>query len=277
MVSMTTIVMMAFCVLVSIAALAIPFMRIRKRSSKIEAGFTGALCYGFLGYIWQYIFYLFAGVFLAKFLVMDNGRIREVVLSILLTFVNTALTALSLYWGIYLTNQKQLSLYRSTAVGIGFSLGKIGIDLIYPYITSIYFSFQINQGTFQVVDETKEGIRKSILETTVGSLLSGTYKCMLMFVIIFAAALIMGHYYIQKNNKMALFSVFCIYETVTLVNVILLQIFRDGPEVVQEAVIMAALTAIAAAGGIILYYWFRYDEVEANPLAVIRSMRKGAA
>lgn len=276
MVSMTTIVMMAFCVLVSIAALAIPFMKIRKRSSKIEAGLTGALCYGFLGYIWQYVFFLFAGVFLAKLPVTDNERIREMILSILLTFVNTALTALSLYWGIYLTNQKQLSLYRSAAVGIGFSLGKIGIDLIYPYITSIYFSFQINQGTFQVVDKTMEGIRKSILETTVGSLLSGTYKCMLMFAIIFAAALIMGYYYIQKNNKMAWLSVLCIYETVTLVNVIF-QVFCGGPEVVREAASMAALTVIAAAGGIVLYHWFRHDEVEVNPLAVIRRNGKGAA
>lgn len=277
MVSMTTIVMMAFCVLVSIAALAIPFMKIRKRSSKIEAGLTGALCYGFLGYIWQYVFFLFAGVFLAKLPVTDNERVREVVVSILLTLVNTALTALSLYWGIYLTNQKQLSLYRSAAVGIGFSLGKIGIDLIYPYITSIYFSFQINQGTFQAADQTAEAIRISILETTVGSLLSGTYKCMLMFVIIFAAALIMGHYYIQKNQKMAWLSVFCIYETVTLVNVILLQIFRDGPEVVKEAASMAALTVIAVAGGIVLYHWFRRDEVEVNPLTVIRRNGKGAA
>lgn len=269
MVSMTTIVMMAFCVLVSIAALAIPFMMVRKRSSKIEAGIIGALCYGVLGYIWQYVFYIFVGLFLANLHVSSNERIHEVVVSVLLTFLNTALTALSLYWGIYLTNQKQLSIYRSAAVGIGFSLGKIGIDLIYPYITSIYFSVQINQGTFQAADQTTEAIRKSILETTVGSLLSGTYKCMLMFVIIFAVALIMGHYYIQKNNKMAWLSVLCIYETVTLVNVILLQIFRGAPTIVQETAVMVALTAIAAAGGIVLYYWFRYDEVEVNPLAVI--------
>lgn len=273
MVSTVTIVMMAVCVLISITALVIPFMMIRKRSSKIEAGIIGALGYGILGYIWQYVFYMFAGLFVARLSVPGGERVREVVISVLLTFVSTALTALSLYWGIYLTNQKQLSLYRSAAVGIGFSLGKIGIDLIYPYIASMYYAIQINRGTCQA----PEVVQKVILETTVGSLLSGMYKCLVMFAIIFAIALIMGHYHIQKDKKMTWLSVICIYEAVMLINVVLLQIFRDGWEAGQDAAIMVALTVVAAAGVLILYNWLRYGEVEINPLVVLRKGKQGSA
>ena len=191
MVSTITMLVMAICVLVSVAVPVIPLFMIRKRSSKIETGLSGELARG-------------------------GGAFQTAVMNILLTFVSTAFTALSLYWGIYLTNQKQISLYRSAAVGIGFSLGKIAIDLVYPYVYSMYFAFQINAGTFQA----DEDMRLSILNTSIGSLLTGTYKCLLMFVIIFAITLIMGHYYIEKNRKMTWLSVIASYEVIMLINIL---------------------------------------------------------
>ena len=55
MVSTITMLVMAICVLVSVAVPVIPLFMIRKRSSKIETGLSGAVGYGFLGYIWQYL------------------------------------------------------------------------------------------------------------------------------------------------------------------------------------------------------------------------------
>lgn len=268
MVSMTNIVIMVACVIVCIAALAVPYVIINRRSSKLEAGFSGAVGYGLLGYVWQYVIYMYFGLLLGKVFMESykGSKAAEIVLSLLLTVLSTLCTVVSLYWGIYLTNQKQVSLYRSAAVGIGFSLGKMGIDLIYPYLQSVYFSFQINNGTFQA----REDIRTSILESTTGSLIAGAYKCILMSVIIFAMTLIMGKFYVGKERGKTWISALCIYEVIMLVNVALKYIFQGGFEIS----FMIVFTLIAAAGGLVLWNWFKTNEVEVNPLAVLRGLRK---
>lgn len=265
MISVFTMVMMAVCVLIGVA---VPFgciLLLKGRSSKIESGLSGAVGYGVLGYVWQYVFYMFIGAFLMSAPIPGNEMVKAVILQFLLTLVSTGCTAASLYWGIYLTNQKQISLYRSAAVGIGFSLGKIGIDLVYPYVYSLYLSLQMNEGTCQV----NEFIQESILNTTAGSLISGLYKCLLMFVIIFWIALIMGKYYIQDNKKLTWIFVIGVYEMIMIINVVLRYLFRRT-ELGTDIALMVVLTLIAAAAGVILWHWYQHDEVEVNPLAVIR-------
>lgn len=265
MISVFTMGMMAVCVLIGVA---VPFgcvLLLKGRSSKIESGLSGAVGYGVLGYVWQYVFYLFIGAFLMSAPIAGNEIVWTVIVQFLLTLVSTGCTAASLYWGIYLTNQKQISLYRSAAVGIGFSLGKIGIELVYPYAYSLYLSVQMNAGTCQA----DELIQQSILSTTAGSLISGLYKCLLMFVIIFVIALIMGKYYIQDNKKMTWLFVIGVYEAIMIINVVLRYLFRTT-ELGTDIALMIVLTLIAAAAGVILWHWYRHDEVEVNPLAVIR-------
>lgn len=270
MVSTMTMIIMIACVLVGIAVLAIPYIMINKRSGKLETGLPGAVAYGFLGYIWQYIIYMFLGLYLTQmpFLKGINETFADVLVKVLLTLITTGCTAASLYWGIYLTNQKQLSIYRSAAVGIGYSLGKMGLDLIYPYVCSVYFSIQINAGTFQA----EKGIKNSILNTTAGELVSDTYKCILMFVIVFTIALVMGKYYIQKNKKMTWLSVLVSYEIIMLINVILRYVCGGAFDVV----FMIVFTVIAAVGGLILYQWFTTGEVEENPMVIVNRL-KGTA
>lgn len=265
MISVFMMVMMAVCVLIGVA---VPFgcvLLLKGRSSKIESGLSGAVGYGVLGYVWQYVFYLFIGSFLMSAPIAGDGMVKAVLIEFLLTLVSTGCTAASLYWGIYLTNQKQISLYRSAAVGIGFSLGKIGIELVYPYVYSLYLSIQMNAGTCQA----NEFIQESILNTTVGSLITGLYKCLLMFVIIFGIALIMGKYYVQDNKKMTWIFVIAVYEAIMIINIVLRYLFRRT-ELGTDIALMVVLTLIAAAAGVILRHWFRHDEVEINPLTVIR-------
>lgn len=263
-------IIMIACVLVGIAALAVPYVMIRRRSSNLETGLPGAIGYGFLGYIWQYIIYMFLGLFLMRmpFLLSVSEALAGILVKLLLTLITTGCTAASLYWGIYLTNQKQISIYRSAAVGIGYSLGKMGMDLFYPYLYSVYFSLQINNGTFHA----DEALKNSILNTTAGELVSGTYKCILMFVIIFAITLVMGKYYIEKNRKMAWISVLASYEAVMLLNVILGYVFGGG--MIFDIAFMIVFTVVAAAGGLILYHWFKTGEVEENPVVIVNRMRE---
>ncbi len=90
-----------------------------------------------------------------------------------------------------------------------------------------------------------------------------------MFVIIFGIALIMGKYYIQNNKKMTWLFVIGVYEAIMIINVVLRYLFRTT-ELGTDIALMIVLTLIAAAAGVILWHWYRHDEVEVNPLAVIR-------
>lgn len=271
MVSTINMVLMVVCVLVSIAVVAVPYLAINKRSSALETGLPGAIGYGFLGYIWQYVLYMFGGLLITKLPVLGkmNDVLQMLVVNLLLTILTTLCTAAALYWGIYLTNQKQISIYRSATVGIGFALGKIGLDLIYPYLYSFYLALQINGGSYK----GDADLKTSIINTTAGSLLSGTYKCLLMFVIIFALALVMGHYYIGKNKKTAWIYVLCSYEVIMLLNAILRVVFRNS-ETLSNISVMVVFTFVAAAAGLILYRWFQNNEVEGNPLVIFQSMKK---
>ena len=222
----------------------------------------GALGYGFAGYIWQYLFYMFLGAFvLGAFMKAPQSAFLSAVSSFVLTLISSVFAVLSIYWGIYLTNQKQISIYRSATVGLGFALGKTAVDLIYSYGYSIFAALQINQGTFR----GEESLKESILNTSAGSLIAGTYKCFLMLIIVFAIALVMGKYYTSKNRAMTWISGLIMYEAVTLLNVIVRGIL---PGDTGNVIFMVLLTVLAAGAAGILRHWFKTGEVWINPLKV---------
>lgn len=260
MVSTFNMVLMLVCVVVGIAAAAVPYLMISRRSSALETGLPGAFGYGVLGYVWQYVFYIFGGgVFLYRlpFWGSMNGTAREVLLNVLLTILTTLCTVAALYWGIYLTNQKKISIYRSATVGIGFGLGRIALDLVYPYCHSFYFALQINGGTYH----GKEELKNSIISTSSASLVSGTYKCVLMLVIVLDIALIMGNYYVSKNKKMAWIYPLAVYEVIMLLNALPRLMFGNR-EIVAEVVVIVIYTIVAAVAGVDLYRWFKTGQIE---------------
>ncbi len=265
MVSTMKIVIMILCVLVCAGVMAAPCFLIHRRSSKLETGLVGALCYGFLGYIWFYIFYMFCGALVVR--MIPRASVWLGLYEFFLTLLTTALTVLSLFWGIYLTNQKQRSIYRSAAVGIGFSLGKTAIDLFYPYLYSLYFSFQINRGTFAA----NPAIKDSILKTSTSSLLMGSYKCILMFAFLFYLALIMGDLYLKKDTKRMAVTAAVLYEAVTLLNVVLQWIL---PGLAASIIFVVLLSVLAAGCVVVLRHWFASGEVVINPLDILPGLKK---
>ena len=260
MVSTFNMVLMLVCVVVGIAAAAVPYFMISRRSSSLETGLPGAVGYGVLGYVWQYILYIFGGgVFLYRlpFWRSMNGTAQAIILNILLTILTTLCTVAALYWGIYLTNQRKISIYRSATVGIGFGLGRIGLDLIYPYCHSFYLALQINGGTYH----GKEELKNSIISTTSASMVSGTYKCVLMLVIVLDIALIMGNYYISENKKMAWIYPLAVYEVIMLLNALPRLMFGNR-EIVAEVVVIVIYTILAAVAGVDIYHWFKTGRIE---------------
>ncbi|MGN1206078.1 MAG: hypothetical protein ACI4SQ_03705 [Eubacterium sp.] len=253
------IICMIVAPLIALAILGIAYFNIHKRSSKLESGLPGALGYGFLGYIWQYMIFSFIAMYLLALVFKGVTGFAKVGVSFGLTFLSTAFTIAALYWGIYLTNEKKRSIYRSAVVGIGFALGKVALELVQPYFYSAYASIRINSG--QIGKETD--YMKAIESTTILSMLEGTYKCILMFIVIMAITLIMAKYYEQRKVHHAWISGAIIYEIIMLINQVFVNVIPSG--LVQKILVLIVLTAIAVVCGSIVWHWFKTDEIEPDP------------
>ena len=253
---------MIVCPLIALVVLGIAYFKIHKRSSKLETGLPGALGYGFLGYLWQYLIFSFLAMYLMALVFKGVSGIAKVGVSFGLTFLSTAFTIAALYWGIYLTNEKKRSIYRSAVVGIGFSLGKVAIELVLFYFYSAYASIRINTG--QIGTETD--YVKSVQSTTIFSMLEGTYKCILMFIVIMAVTLIMAKYYEERKVHHAWITGAIIYEITMLMNQ-LTNLIQSGT--FQKIIELVVLTIMAAICGTIVWHWFKTDEIEPDPRKIL--------
>lgn len=264
MIPTLSIAVRIICILVCLAVIAFTYFLINKRSRKLETGLLGALGYGFVGYIWQYIFYMFTGLAIVKgFQMMGNSKSVVLLAGLCASLVSTIFAVMSIYWGLYLTNQKQQSIYRSVVVGLGFVLGKIALEIVYTYGTSVFTAIQINQNGL----DSKNAFQVSVVNTTIGSLIGGTYNCLLMVVIILTMSLIMGKYYLEKKRGEMLIVGGCIYEAVSLLSMVVKQSF---PTAAANTILYVLLTVIAFFAFVILYHWFRTGEVEVDPIRLLK-------
>ena len=253
---------MIVCPLVALGVLGIAYFKIHKRSSKLETGLPGALGYGFLGYLWQYLIFSFLAMYFVALVVKNAAGFTKIGASFGLTFLSTAFTIAALYWGIYLTNEKKRSIYRSAVVGIGFSLGKVAIELVFFYFYSAYASIRINTGQVGKVTD----YMKAIERTTIPSMLEGTYKCILMFIVIMAITLIMAKYYEERKVHHAWITGAIIYEITMLMNQ-LTNLIQSGT--FQKIIELVVLTIMAAICGTIVWHWFKTDEIEPDPRKIL--------
>ena len=246
---------MALTILLPLLAAVIPYILICRRSSKIETGMVGAVCYGFLGFFWQQLIYMMLIVFLSNIgavyrLLNDNFIISAVVYAALCSIF----VALGMYWGIYLTNQKQHSLFRSAVIGIGFGLGSVGWNIWVFYGMSLYESIRINMGVFS----GEEKLRASILATSTGSMLLDAYKFILLLLIYLGVALLMGKHYLGGMKKIAWAVPIFVQLFISLTNAILRQYV---PDPAQKIVFYLILTILAAASVCLVYRWLKTGEV----------------
>lgn len=197
MVSTGQITGMAVSILLPLLVAALFYFLIGRKSRKIETGMLGAAAYGCLGFLWQQLIYLVAAVGMTSFSPLRNAIEGNYVLSALLfSFVCSVFVALGMYWGVYLTNQKQKSLYRSVTVGIGFGVGNAVWNIILPYAMSFYYSIQINAGTFAKDAETRE----SILATSPATMYLDALKCILFLLVYMGVAYEMSRYYLEGKK-----------------------------------------------------------------------------
>lgn len=262
MVSTGQMIGMVLAILLPILAAVVPYVCIHKRSSKIETGMAGAVGYGFLGYLWQQLIYLMVIVmitnisWLAK-LIGNNYVATATVYGL----VCGIFVALGMYWGVYLTNQKQHSIYRSAAIGIGFGLGNIAWNIIAPYAMSLYYSIQINAGTYA----GSEQIKKSILGTPAVTLYLDAFRCILFLLIYMGIALLLGYFYLEGNKIAAWGTPILVQFFISLSNALIQEYL---PNIASRVVLYIMLSLLAAGSVWLTVGWLKTGEIP------IRKQRK---
>ena len=108
---------------------------------------------------------------------------------------------------------------------------------------------------------------KAIERATIPSMLEGTYKCLLMFIVIMAITLIMAKYYEERKVHHAWITGAVIYEVIMLVNQLFVNVIPSG--IVQKIVVLIVLTVIAVICGSVVWHWFKTDEIEPDPRKIL--------
>lgn len=208
-----------------------------KRSSKMETGMMGAIGYGVMGYIWEELIYSFLGLLaLTKMTnVLNATGGNAVFVAAVEALLSAVFVSVGLYWGIYLTNTKQRSLYRSATIGIGFG---IGYSLL-TYGFQLYYAIKINSGTFSGAN----GAKKTILATSATSLYLATYRNVLMLLIFLGIALLMGKYYLEKRHLYAWLTPVIVYMFIRFTDVILNTYLTNA---IAKPIVLTILTILAA-------------------------------
>ena len=231
----------------------IPFYLFWKRSSKIERGMLGASGYGVMGYFWQEIIYSFLGLLaLTKMRGVLNATGGNAVLVALIeALAGSLFVALGLYWGIYLTNTKQRSLYRSATIGIGFGLGAAFLT----YGFQLYYAVRINTGSFTGTNLAKA----NILATSTASLYVDAFRNILVVMIYMGVALLMGKFYLERNRLASWLVPILVYVFMRFTDVLL---NTYAPAVVAKASYLVILTLLAAASVWMVSQWLKKGTFE---------------
>lgn len=229
-----------------------PYYKFWQRSSKIEGGMLGALAYGALGYFWQEIIYSFLGlVALTKMTgILNATGGNAVFVAFVEALAGSVFVALGLYWGIYLTNTKQRSLFRSVTIGIGFGIG----DALLKYGFQLFYAVKINAGTFSGTDMSK----KAILATPVSSLYLAAYRNVLVVIIYMGVALLMGKFYLEKNKLSSWLVPILAYMFMRFTDVLL---NTYAPEMVAKIAYCVVLTVLAAGSLWTIWRWMKTGEI----------------
>ncbi len=174
----------------------VPYRMFYKRTSKIEAGMLGAVGYGIIGYFWQSILYtLVIGLVLTGLVGKAESGAFEILVLTINGVIASVFVAAAIYWGVFLTNDKQKSMYRSGTIGLGFGIGNALIN----YGVQLFYAIQINTGKYS----GEAAVKEDILAMATSSLMLSAYRNVLMLFIFTAMALIAGKWYMEKNWKVA--------------------------------------------------------------------------
>ena len=173
MVSNSTIISMYITVIISVAALAAPFLVIFITSHKRESGLWSSLGLGILGQFWSqhlllipvmYVFTLFGW-----FMTIYEDKSYYLLYAFITSIILVALTALGRLWSIWLMNKRTPSLYRALCAGIGFGGVKV-FSMVVSYVSYISYCNEINSVGVETFTENLKKARTNLTAESINNL-----------------------------------------------------------------------------------------------------------
>lgn len=189
MVSQLNMAAYIFSAILCLAVTGILYVLLWRKNKSIETGMLGAIGYGVTGYLWGGLLFPIVVLALIGNLTSLTG-LKENVYLLYLLFVsvfNAFFSILANVWGIFLTNQKQCSLFRSTTVGLGYGFTNAVIVTWLP----LYEAVQVNRGAVEATLENQPVI----------DILSSGISSSAMVVFFALTAMLLGQYVVEKDWK----------------------------------------------------------------------------
>lgn len=229
----------------------IPYYIFWRQSSKIETGMLGALTYGVLGYFWEEIIYSFLGLVALTNMsgVLNSTGGNAVFVAFAEALASGLFVGIGLYWGIYLTNTKQRSLFRSAAVGIGFGIGAALLN----YGFQLYYAVRIHMGIFTGTDTARD----KILSLSSASLYVAAYRNVMTVLVFMGAALLMGKFYLEKKRLISFLVPVVVWLFLRFTDVLL---NTYAQQTVAKTVYCLVVTVLAAGSLWMVRQWLRTGE-----------------
>ena len=174
--------------------------------------------------------------------VLNTTGGNAVVVAFVEALAGSIFVAVGLYWGVYLTNTKQRSLYRSTTVGLGFGLGAA----LLTYGFQLYYAIRINVGAFTGTDMAKAA-----------SLYLDAVRNILVVLVYMGVAFLVGKNYLEKKRLAAWLTPIIVYVFIRFTDVIL---NTYAPALVAKIVYMVVLAFVAAISVWLVRNWYQSEK-----------------
>ena len=250
MVSQVNMFGLTFAVAFSLGCGIIPYLILWRRSASIETGMISAICYGALGFFWAQLLLRYALMAIIGNLSVFVTMQKEFYLGYLIvaTLISAGMAALANMWGLYLTNQKQKSMYRSATIGIGYGLANAALFTIMPLVSAT----QINSGTFKGTAELKN----SIIGSNAMDLFLGGYKYGTFVLIGMAISLVMGKYFLEGKIQKPIYICMAAYGVVYFVRGGFGKLLSDSAYRIVDPIV---LTIFVAASLYVIAKWKQWN------------------
>ncbi len=222
-----------FSAILCLVVTGIIYVLLWRKNKSIETGMLGAIGYGLTGYLWGGLLFPIVVLALIGNLTSLTG-LKDNIYILYLLFVsifNAFFSILANVWGIFLTNQKQHSLFRSTTVGLGYGFTNAVIVTWLP----LYEAVQINRGV--VAAPATQQSMVDILAVGVSS------SAMVVFFAL--TAMLLGQYVVEKDWKNTILCGLTCYGGMNLIRTCIDNLLPDTVSSYISIVFMLAVGVIS--------------------------------
>lgn len=229
-------------------------------TDKKRTGILHSFGFGLVAFALQTIAYELIIILVQRYESVQNILVANRLMQLLmLPLVYSVLIAGCFCWGVERAIDKEGTLIRSAACGIGFGMGNVVWNILIPYVSSMYYAARINTGSFVWSDE----LAMSVYQLKPLTVVLDSAKSMYFIVIYMALGYVTGRYlnnqnkgqnFGKKQRTKSFLIVFLVQFLLSFSNALLKLFATSTLAVAIMHVLLLAVTAICVY---VIYKWLK--------------------